>query len=155
MQQRFTEQARQVTDLALEEARARQHGSIGTEHLLIGLLREGDGVAGQVLISLGATLDDARDQVEKETASRPRAARSRKVPYTAAAKTVLEQSLRWALRLGDSHVDTEHLLLALIHERESLGARVLTELSADQTSISQQVTLHRRARTASAAGRGR
>jgi ATP-dependent Clp protease ATP-binding subunit ClpC len=146
MQQRFTEQARQVADLALDEARALGHGSIGTEHLLLGFLREGDGVAGQVLESLGITLDAAREQVARETADRPKASRSRRVPYSQHAKTTMEQSLRWALRLGDSYIDTEHILLALIHERDSLGARVLTHLDIDQSAISQQVTLQRRAR---------
>jgi ATP-dependent Clp protease ATP-binding subunit ClpC len=152
MNQRFTERARGVADLALDEARSLRHGSIGTEHLLLGFLREGEGVAGQVLKSLGVTLDAAREQVARETADRPEAARSRRVPYSQHAKTALEQSLRWALRLGDDYIDTEHILLALIHERESLGARILTRLDIDQSAISQQVTVHRRTRPADGEG---
>ncbi len=124
MFERFTERARRVVVLAQEEARMLDHSYIGTEHILLGLAHEGDGVAAQVLGSLGLTLETARDQVE-QMIGRGSAAPSGHIPFTPRAKKVLELSLREALELKQSYIGTEHILLGLIREGHGVGARIL------------------------------
>jgi ATP-dependent Clp protease ATP-binding subunit ClpC len=128
--ERFTDRARRVVVLAQEEARTLDHNYIGTEHLLLGLLREGEGVAAKALESLGVSLDGVRRQIE-EIAGPGQRAPGGPMPFTPRAKQVLELSLREALRLGHSYIGTEHILLGLIREGEGVGAQVLVKLGAD------------------------
>ena len=108
MFERFTDRARRVIVLAQEEARTLQHNYIGTEHLLLGLIREGDGVAAKALASKGVTLDDTRKQVE-EMIGKGNATPNGHIPFTPHARQVLELSLREALQLGHSYIGTEHI----------------------------------------------
>jgi ATP-dependent Clp protease ATP-binding subunit ClpC len=125
--ERFTEPARRVVILGQEEARALGHAHIGTEHLLLGLLREDEGVAARALGRLGLTPDAARQRiVEIAGAGRPRATGD--MGFTAPARRALESATREATRRGDRHVGTEHLLVGLTGEADSLAARVLVEL---------------------------
>jgi hypothetical protein len=121
---RFTDRARRVIVLAQHEARSLGHGSIGTEHLLLGLLAEGGGVAALALRSLGLSLEEGRDRVE-EIAGRGQGTLPRHIPFTPRAKKVLELSLREALQLGHTYVGTEHLLLGLLAEGDGIPAQVL------------------------------
>ncbi|OZG66306.1 ATP-dependent Clp protease ATP-binding protein [Bifidobacterium hapali] len=130
MFERFTDRARRVIVLAQEEARALQHNYIGTEHLLLGLIREGDGVAAKALASKGVTLEDTRKQVE-EMIGKGNAAPGGHIPFTPHAKQVLELSLREALQLGHSYIGTEHILLGLIREGEGVGTQVLIKMDVD------------------------
>ncbi|EFA23266.1 ATP-dependent Clp protease ATP-binding subunit [Bifidobacterium gallicum] len=130
MFERFTDRARRVIVLAQEEARTLQHNYIGTEHLLLGLIREGEGVAAKALASMGVTLDDTRKQVE-EMIGKGTAAPSGHIPFTPHAKQVLELSLREALQLGHSYIGTEHILLGLIREGEGVGTQVLIKMDVD------------------------
>ncbi|RSX54718.1 ATP-dependent Clp protease ATP-binding protein [Bifidobacterium dolichotidis] len=130
MFERFTDRARRVIVLAQEEARSLQHNYIGTEHLLLGLIREGEGVAAKALASMGVTLDDTRKQVE-EMIGKGTAAPSGHIPFTPHAKQVLELSLREALQLGHSYIGTEHILLGLIREGEGVGTQVLIKMDVD------------------------
>lgn len=130
MFERFTDRARRVIVLAQEEARSLQHNYIGTEHLLLGLIREGDGVAAKALASKGVELEDTRKQVE-EMIGKGNAAPNGHIPFTPHAKQVLELSLREALQLGHSYIGTEHILLGLIREGEGVGTQVLIKMGVD------------------------
>jgi prophage maintenance system killer protein len=138
MFQRFTERARRVVQLAQEEARLLRHNYVGTEHLLLGLLHEGEGVAAKALESLGISLEAVRAQVE-EIIGRGQITPSGHIPLTPRTKKVLELSLREALRLGHHYIGTEHILLGLIREGEGLAAQVLTRLGADHGRLRGQV----------------
>ena len=130
MFERFTDRARRVLVLAQEEARLLNHSFMGTEHILLGLIHEGDGVAAQALERSGITLEAARIQVE-EVVGRAGTAPSGSPPFTPRAKKVLELALREALQLGHSYIGTEHLLLGLIREGEAVGAKVIERLGVD------------------------
>ena len=140
MFERFTGRARRVIDLTQEEARRLNHDYIGTEHILLGLLREDEGVAARALESLGISLDAVRQQVE-EIIGQGRRTPPRDIPYTPRAKKVLELSLREALQLGHNYIGTEHILLGLIREGDGVAAHVLVELGGDLNRVRQQVIL--------------
>ncbi len=140
MFERFTDQARRVVVLAQEEARRLHHNYLGTEHLLLGLTGERDGLAARALRTRGITLEAAREQVTEVVGTgQGEWPQTGHIPFTPRVKTVLEQSLREALRLGHNHIGTEHLLLSLIGEPEGVGAQVLTRLGADLAEIRQQL----------------
>ena len=138
MFERFTDRARRVVVLAQEEARMLNHGYIGTEHILLGLIHEGEGVAAQALASLGISLDGVREQVQ-EIIGPGKESPSGHIPFTPRAKKVLELSLREALQLGHNYIGTEHILLGLIREGEGVAAQVLVKLGADPSRVRQQV----------------
>ncbi|MBB3037764.1 ATP-dependent Clp protease ATP-binding subunit [Hoyosella altamirensis] len=138
MFERFTDRARRVVVLAQEEARMLNHNYIGTEHILLGLIHEGEGVAAKSLESLGISLEAVRNQVE-EIIGQGQQAPSGHIPFTPRAKKVLELSLREALQLGHNYIGTEHILLGLIREGEGVAAQVLVKLGADLTRVRQQV----------------
>jgi len=138
MFERFTDRARRVVVLAQEEARMLSHNYIGTEHILLGLIHEGEGVAAKALESLGISLDAVRGQVE-EIIGQGQQAPSGHIPFTPRAKKVLELSLREALQLGHNYIGTEHILLGLIREGEGVAAQVLVKLGADLNRVRQQV----------------
>jgi hypothetical protein len=138
MLERFTDQARRVVVLAEEEARTLDHNWIGTEHLLLGVLREGDGIAARALESLGISLQPVRQQVEEIIGPVQQVA-SEHIPFTPRSKKVLELSLRESLQLGHEHVGTEHILLGLLREGDGLAAQVLVRLGADLNRVRQQV----------------
>jgi ATP-dependent Clp protease ATP-binding subunit ClpC len=139
MFERFTQRARRVVVLAQEEARMLNHNYIGTEHILLGLIREGEGVAAKALESLDISLDGVRQQVE-EIIGRGQQAPSGHVPFTPRAKKVLELSLREAQQFGHNYIGTEHILLGLIREGSGVAAQVLVKLGADLNRTRQQVT---------------
>ena len=136
--ERFTDRARRVVVLAQEEARLLNHNYIGTEHILLGLIHEGEGVAAKALESLGISLEAVRAQVE-EIIGHGGSAPSGHIPFTPRAKKVLELSLREALQLGHNYIGTEHILLGLIREGEGVAAQVLVKLGADLSRVRQQV----------------
>jgi ATP-dependent Clp protease ATP-binding subunit ClpC len=136
--ERFTDRARRVVVLAQEEARMLNHSSIGTEHLLLGLIREGEGVAAKALESLGISLDGVRQQIE-EIIGQGQLAPSGHIPFTPRAKKVLELSLREALQLGHDYIGTEHILLGLIREGDGRAAQTLLALGAERSRVRQQV----------------
>jgi ATP-dependent Clp protease ATP-binding subunit ClpC len=136
--ERFTDRARRVVVLAQEEARLLNHSYIGTEHILLGLIHEGEGVAAKALESLGISLEAVRSQVE-EIIGQGGTAPSGHIPFTPRAKKVLELSLREALQLGHNYIGTEHILLGLIREGEGVAAQVLVKLGADLSRVRQQV----------------
>ena len=138
MFERFTDRARRVVVLAQEEARMLSHNYIGTEHILLGLIHEGEGVAAKALESLDISLEAVRAQVE-EIIGQGQQAPSGHIPFTPRAKKVLELSLREALQLGHSYIGTEHILLGLIREGEGVAAQVLQKLGADLNRVRQQV----------------
>jgi len=138
MFERFTDRARCVVVLAQEEARMLNHNYIGTEHILLGLIHEGEGVAAKALESLGISLEGVRQQVE-EIIGQGQQAPSGHIPFTPRAKKVLELSLREALQLGHNYIGTEHILLGLIREGEGVAAQVLVKLGADLNRVRQQV----------------
>src|SRR5271165_6790048 len=138
MFERFTDRARRVVVLAQEEARMLNHNYIGTEHILLGLIHEGEGVAGKALESLGISVEAVRQQVE-EIIGQGQQAPSGHIPFTPRAKKVLELSLREALQLGHNYIGTEHILLGLIREGEGVAAQVLVKLGAELTRVRQQV----------------
>ena len=138
MFERFTDRARRVAVLAQEEARMLHHDHIGTEHILLGLIREGEGVAAKALESLGISLEAVRQHVGEITGQGQQVP-SGHVPFTPRAKKVLELSLREALQLGHNYIGTEHILLGLIREGEGVAAQVLVKLGADPSRIRQQV----------------
>ena len=138
MFERFTDRARRVVVLAQEEARMLNHNYIGTEHILLGLIHEGEGVAAKALESLGISLEAVRAQVE-EIIGQGQQAPSGHIPFTPRAKKVLELSLREALQLGHNYIGTEHILLGLIREGEGVAAQVLVKLGADLNRVRQQV----------------
>src|SRR2546423_3347652 len=136
--ERYTDRARRVVVLAQEEARMLNHNYIGTEHILLGLIHEGEGVAAKALESLGISLDAVRQQVE-EIIGQGQQAPSGHIPFTPRAKKVLELSLREALQLGHNYIGTEHILLGLIREGDGVAAQVLVKLGADLNRVRQQV----------------
>jgi ATP-dependent Clp protease ATP-binding subunit ClpC len=138
MFERFTDRARRVVVLAQEEARMLNHNYIGTEHILLGLIHEGEGVAAKALEQLNISLDAVRSQVE-EIIGQGQAAPTGHIPFTPRAKKVLELSLREALQLGHNYIGTEHILLGLIREGEGVAAQVLQKLGADLNRVRQQV----------------
>src|SRR5881398_189364 len=138
MFERFTDRARRVVVLAQEEARMLNHNYIGTEHILLGLIHEGEGVAAKALESLGISLEAVREKVE-ETIGPAGAATTGSPPFTPRAKKVLELSLREALQLGHNYIGTEHMLLGLVREGEGVAAQVLQSLGADLSRVRQQV----------------
>jgi ATP-dependent Clp protease ATP-binding subunit ClpA len=139
MFERFTERARRVVVLAQEEARLLNHNYIGTEHLLLGLLREGEGVAAGALTSMGIELEAVRSQVE-EIIGQGAAEQAGHIPFTPRAKKVLELSLREAHQLGHNYIGTEHILLGLVREAEGVAAQVLVAFGAGMNQVRQQVT---------------
>jgi ATP-dependent Clp protease ATP-binding subunit ClpC len=136
--ERFTDRARRAVVLAQEEARMLNHNYIGTEHLLLGLLRERDGVAGKALASLDITIEAVRRQVE-EIVGQGRAAPTGHIPFTPRSKKVLELSLREALQLGHNYIGTEHILLGVIREGEGVAAQVLVKLGANLNHVRETV----------------
>jgi len=138
MFERFTDRARRVVVLAQEEARMLNHNYIGTEHILLGLIHEGEGVAAKALEALGISLEAVRSQVE-EIIGQGQQAPSGHIPFTPRAKKVLELSLREALQLGHNYIGTEHILLGLIREGEGVAAQVLVKLGADLSRVRNQV----------------
>ena len=138
MFERFTDRARRVVVVAQEEARILNHNYIGTEHLLLGLIRESEGVAAKALESLGISLEAVRHQVE-ETIGQGQGPQQGHIPFTPRAKKVLELSLREAHQLGHNYIGTEHILLGLIREGEGVAAQVLVKLGADLNRVRQQV----------------
>ncbi|MDQ3575748.1 MAG: AAA family ATPase, partial [Actinomycetota bacterium] len=138
MFERFTDRARRVLVLAQEEARLLNHNFIGTEHILLGLIHEGEGVAAKALESLGISLEAVREKVE-ETIGPAGSSTTGSPPFTPRAKKVLELSLREALQLGHNYIGTEHMLLGLVREGEGVAAQVLVNLGADLSRVRQQV----------------
>jgi ATP-dependent Clp protease ATP-binding subunit ClpA len=138
MFERFTDRARRVVVLAQEEARMLNHGYIGTEHLLLGLIHEGEGVAARALEAMGISLDAVRQQVET-IIGRGKEQVSGHIPFTPRAKRVLELSLRESGQLGHTYIGTEHILLGLIREGQGVAAKVLVQLGADLNRVQQQV----------------
>jgi ATP-dependent Clp protease ATP-binding subunit ClpC len=138
MIERFTDRARRVVVLAQEEARMLDHNYIGTEHILLGLLREGDGVAARTLESLGIGLDAVRQQVQEIT-GRGQHAPSGHIAFTPRAKKALELSLREALQLGHNYIGTEHMLLGLLGEGDGVAAQVLVRLGAGLDRVRERV----------------
>jgi ATP-dependent Clp protease ATP-binding subunit ClpA len=136
--ERFTDRARRVVVLAQEEARTLSHDYIGTEHILLGLLHEGEGVAGQALASLDIGLDNTRAFVEREVGQGAKAPGGH-IPFTPRAKKVLELSLREALQLRHNYIGTEHILLGVIREGEGLAARALVNGGVDLAELRQRV----------------
>jgi ATP-dependent Clp protease ATP-binding subunit ClpC len=138
MFERFTDRARRVVILAQEEARMRGHDYVGTEHLLLGLIHEGGGVAAIVLESLAIRPEVVRERVEA-VVGRGEQAPSGHIPFTAQAKDLLRLALEESRALGHSYVGTEHILLGLIHQGDGVAAQVLTDLGADLNGAREQV----------------
>jgi Clp amino terminal domain, pathogenicity island component/UvrB/uvrC motif len=138
MFERFTDRARRVVVLAQEEARMLNHGYIGTEHLLLGLVHEGEGVAAKALEAMGISLEAVREQVET-IIGRGEHTESGHIPFTPRAKRVLELSLRESSQLGHNYIGTEHILLGLVREGDGVAAQVLVKLGADLNRVRQQV----------------
>jgi hypothetical protein len=137
MFERFTDRARRVVVLAQDEGQRLNHGHIGTEHILLGLLREGEGIAATALQSLGISLEAARDSVERIT-GRGTPSPSGHIPFSPRTKKVLELSLREALQLGHNYISTEHILLGLIREGQGLAAQIVVQLGADLPRLREQ-----------------
>ena len=137
MFERFTDRARRVVVLAQEEARMLNHNYIGTEHILLGLIHEGEGVAAKSLENLGISLDAVREQVQ-EIIGQGQQAPSGHIPFTPRAKKVLELSLREALQLGHNYIGTEHILLALLELEDGTG--VLAGLGVDKATAEANIT---------------
>jgi ATP-dependent Clp protease ATP-binding subunit ClpC len=125
MFERFTDRARRVVVIAQEEARNLDHNYIGTEHLLVGLLAEDEGVAAKALLAAGLTTEEARAEIERRIGRGPEPPRGH-IPFTPRAKKVLELSLRQALQLGHNYIGTEHILLGIVREGEGVAAQILT-----------------------------
>jgi ATP-dependent Clp protease ATP-binding subunit ClpC len=138
MFERFTDRARRVVVLAQQEARMLDHNYIGTEHILLGLIREGDGMAARALMAMGIGLDAMRQAVE-DIIGRGAQSPSGHIPFTPRAKKVLELSLREALQLGCDYIGTEHILLGLIREGDGVAAQVLVGAGVDLNRARQQV----------------
>jgi ATP-dependent Clp protease ATP-binding subunit ClpA len=136
--ERFTERARQVVVLAQDESRALKHNYIGTEHLLLGLLREQDGVAMQVLESLDITVEEVRAQVARIVGQGDEVTTGQ-IPFTPRAKKVLELALREALSLGHNYIGSEHILLGIVRENEGVAAQILLDFDADAERIRSEV----------------
>ena len=141
MFERFTDRARRVVVLAQDEARMLSHNYVGTEHILLGLIHEGEGVAAKTLQSLGVSLDAVRQQVEEIIGRGQQQPLSGHIPFTPRAKKVLELSLREALQLGHTYIGTEHILLGLIREGDGVAAQVLVGLGVDLNRAREQVIL--------------
>jgi len=139
MFERFTDQARRIVALAQEEARTLNHNDVGTEHILLALIREGSGMAAQALTALGITEEAARQQVEEVLGRSQRGPQRGRVPFTPWAKKALELSLREAIAIGNSSIGTEHILLGLIRVGEGPAAQVLAGLGVDPNRVRQQV----------------
>ena len=135
---RFTEPARQVVVLAQDEARALKHNYIGTEHLLLGLLRDEDGIAARVLAELGVTVDAVRAQI-RSIVGQGDGEPAGQIPFTPRAKKVLELALREAMGMGHRYIGTEHLLLGITCEGEGIAMRILAELTAAGTVVRDEV----------------
>ncbi|MFH1680930.1 MAG: Clp protease N-terminal domain-containing protein, partial [Candidatus Eisenbacteria bacterium] len=138
MHDRFTERVRKVMYLAREEAGRLQHDYIGTEHLLLGIVREGEGIAATVLNNLGLDLDQIRQAVESMVSGSGGTLTIGEIPFTPRAKRVLELAVEEARLLGHNYVGTEHLLLGLIREGEGVAARVLMDLGADKKRVREE-----------------
>jgi ATP-dependent Clp protease ATP-binding subunit ClpC len=138
MFERFTDRARRAMVLAQEEARQLNHNYIGTEHILLGLIHEGEGVAAQALGLMGISLEAVRSKVE-EIINQGQQEPEGHLPYTPRAKKVLELSLRESLQLGHNYIGTEHILLGLIREGEGVASKVLVNLGAELTRVRQEV----------------
>jgi ATP-dependent Clp protease ATP-binding subunit ClpA len=136
--ERYTERARHVVVLAQEEARLLGHGHIGTEHILLGLLREEEGLAGRLLASVGVTIDPVREEVVRISGSGERAAGGQ-IPFTPDAKKALERSLREALSLGHDYIGTEHILLGVSRQEQGLAVRILLDLDVDGQRIRDEL----------------
>jgi ATP-dependent Clp protease ATP-binding subunit ClpC len=136
--ERFTERARQVVVLAQDESRALGHDYIGTEHILLGLLREEEGLAARVLESLDITVEEVREQVVR-IVGQGESVPTGQIPFTVRAKEALEHSLREALSLGHSYVGTEHVLLGLVTQNDGVAAEVLLDAGADAEKIRSEV----------------
>jgi ATP-dependent Clp protease ATP-binding subunit ClpC len=135
---RFTERARQVVVLAQDEARALKHNYIGTEHILLGLLREEEGLAARVLESLDITVEEVRAQVARIVGQGDEVTTGQ-IPFTPRAKKVLELALREALSLGHNYIGTEHILLGLVRENEGVAARILLDFDADAETVRNEL----------------
>ena len=138
MFERFTDRARRVVVLAQEEARLLDHNYIGTEHILLGLIHEGQGVAARTLGALGISLHATRQAVE-EIIGRGAQAPSGHIPFTPRSKKVLELSLREALSLGSDYIGTEHILLALLREGDGVGAQILVGAGVSLSQVRPQI----------------
>ncbi|ORC16576.1 MULTISPECIES: ATP-dependent Clp protease ATP-binding subunit [Rothia] len=138
MFERFTDRARRVIVLAQEEARMLNHNYIGTEHILLGLIHEGEGIAARALESLGVNLTAVRDQVQDIIGSGPQAS-SGHIPFTPRAKKVLELSMREAIQLNHGYIGTEHILLGMVRANEGVGNQILTKLGAEPAKVRQTV----------------
>jgi ATP-dependent Clp protease ATP-binding subunit ClpC len=138
MFERFTERARQVVVLAQDEARVLRHNYIGTEHLLLGLLREEEGIAARVLDSLGVTIEEVRAQVGRIVGQGDEVTTGQ-IPFTPRAKKVLELSLREAQSTGHNYIGTEHVLLGLVRENSGVAARILLDFDADADKIRNEI----------------
>src|ERR671931_412780 len=136
--ERFTERARQVVVLAQDEARALKHNYIGTEHILLGLLREEEGLAARVLESLDITVEEVRAQVARIVGQGDEVTTG-EIPFTPHAKQVLPLALRDALSLGHNYIGTEHILLGLVRENEGVAARILLDFDADSEKIRNEI----------------
>jgi ATP-dependent Clp protease ATP-binding subunit ClpC len=139
MFERFTERARRVVVLAQEEASALNHNHIGTEHLLLGLVRDGEGVAARALQELEISLDAVREQVEEIIGRGKHEPAGGHIPFTPRAKKVLELSLREARQLGHDYIGTEHILLGIIREGDGVGAQVLVNLGGKLSRVRDKV----------------
>jgi ATP-dependent Clp protease ATP-binding subunit ClpC len=136
--ERFTERGRQAVVLAQDEARSLKHNYIGTEHLLLGLLREEEGMAARVLEALGVRHDEVRAQVMRVIGEGEQVP-SGQIPFTPRAKKVLELALREALSLGHNYLGTEHILLGIVREKDGVGARILLEFGADRETVRNEL----------------
>lgn len=138
MFERFTERARQVVVLGQDEARAVKHNYIGTEHLLLGLLREEEGLAARVLGALGVTIGTVRAEVVRIVGEGDEV-QTGQIPFTPRAKKVLDLSLREALALGHNYIGTEHILLGLVRENQGVASRILVDFGADAEKVRNEV----------------
>jgi ATP-dependent Clp protease ATP-binding subunit ClpC len=136
--ERFTERARQVVVLAQEEARTAKHNYIGSEHILLGLLREEEGLAARVLESLDVTVEKTREQVIRIVGTGEKATDGQ-IPFTTRAKKICELALREALSLGHNYIGTEHILMGLLRENEGVGVRVLHDFGLDNERIRAEI----------------
>jgi len=137
--ERFTERARQVVVLAQDEARALKHNYIGTEHLLLGLLREEEGLAARVLESFDITVEEVREQVRRLVGQGDEEIGTGQIPFTPRAKKVLELALSEALSLGHNYIGTEHVLLGVVRENQGVAARILLDFDADAETIRNEI----------------
>jgi len=136
--ERFTERARQVVVIAQSEARALKHNYIGTEHLLLGLLREEEGIAARVLMSFDVTVEEVRAQVARIIGQGDEVVGGR-IPFTPRSKKILELSLREALAVGHNYIGTEHILLGLMREGEGVAVRILLDFGASPAAVRDEV----------------